>query len=183
MLYISITNQQPDNRLYNNRHEMNDTIRISDIDRYTIQIIEGSLVLTLKEVNNTCDAVDEPRLSEEDFLETNFKGSKIVSCVIKNRKGDIVSDDKNKYRPLLIDIWSSTPLTLFRLNTSFKLRFIKEEAVTDGFNWCPEIKCSFQSKDSKGTIIEILNMVRLNEFTIDINIRLKNGEEVKYKNY
>lgn len=163
---------------------MSDTIRISNIDRYTMQVIEGSLVLTLKEVDNTFDTtVVEPRLSEEDFLKTNFRSSKIVSCVIKNKNGDIISEDNKNYRSVLVDVWACMPLTLFMLNTTFNLRFIKEECIIDGFRWCPELRCSFQNKDSEGTIIEILNMVRLNEFTIDLTIKLKNGEEVNYKNY
>ncbi len=160
------------------------TIRISDINRYTIEYVDRSLVLTLKEVDDTCDAtVVEPRLSEEDFLKTKFRSSKIVSCVIKNKNGDIVSEDRTKYRSVLVDVWACMPLTTFMLNTTFNLRFVKEDCIINGFRWCPEIRCSFQNKDSEGTIIEILNMVRLNEFTIDINIKLKNGEEVNYKNY
>jgi hypothetical protein len=40
---------------------------------------------------------------------------------------------------------------------------------------------SFQSKDARGTLKEILNMVKVNQFTIELSIKLETGRIIHFK--
>jgi len=40
---------------------------------------------------------------------------------------------------------------------------------------------SFQNKDATGTLKEILNMVKVNKFTIELSIKLETGRIVHFK--
>ncbi len=51
-----------------------------------------------------------------------------------------------------------------------------------GYSWCSDINMSFQSKDAKSTLREIINMIKYNKYTINIIIKLENGQIVYYKN-
>ena len=50
-----------------------------------------------------------------------------------------------------------------------------------GYSWCDDIQMSFQNKDAKGTLKEILNMVRVNNFSINLTIKLKTGRIIHFK--
>ena len=65
-------------------------------------------------------------------------------------------------------------------NTKFNFS-LRNENGEKGFNWVPEINMSFQNKDSIGTLKEILNMIRVNKFNIDLSIELKDGSIIHYK--
>ena len=62
-------------------------------------------------------------------------------------------------------------------NTTFNFKLSNENG-DKGYNWSPEINMSFQNKDSKNTLKEIVNMVKLNKYTINICIRLQTNKTV-----
>ncbi len=53
--------------------------------------------------------------------------------------------------------------------TTFNIK-LTNEAKKNGYNWCDDIQLSFQHKDSCGTLREIINMIKINNFTIDLVI-------------
>jgi len=53
----------------------------------------------------------------------------------------------------------------------------------NGYLWCEDINMSFQNKDAKNTIIEILKMIKVNNYYIDLIIKLQTGKIINYKNY
>ena len=50
-----------------------------------------------------------------------------------------------------------------------------------GYKWCPILNLSIQGKDSTHTMKEILNMIKLNSYSIKITIKLKTGAIIKFK--
>jgi len=48
---------------------------------------------------------------------------------------------------------------------------------------CEDINMSFQNKYAKNTIIEILKMIKVNNYYIDLIIKLQTGKIINYKNY
>lgn len=50
-----------------------------------------------------------------------------------------------------------------------------------GYNWNSDINISFQGKDSNGTIKEIINMVKLNNYSLNISIKLETNEIINFK--
>jgi len=115
---------------------------------------------------------------EYDALMEDYRFSIIEECKILNKKGDIVSQN-SVFRGVLIDIWKTMEKQKILENTTFKFKNGNKRGVK-GYNWCEGINMSFQNKDAIGTLREILHLVKLNDFTIDLTIRLKSDETVKF---
>uniref|UniRef100_A0A6C0C516 Uncharacterized protein n=1 Tax=viral metagenome TaxID=1070528 RepID=A0A6C0C516_9ZZZZ len=76
---------------------MSDIIRIPNISKYTQEIINDELILTLKKIY----------LKEDTFNNICLKSSKVNECIVKC--GDEIISNKNRYRSILNDIWISMP--------------------------------------------------------------------------
>jgi hypothetical protein len=148
---------------------MTEQIRIPNIKNYTQEIINGELILTPK----------KQYITENEFNMTNFKGSKVKECIIKNNE-EIISTDKFYYRPILIDIWKFMPTQKILQTTTFNFKLTNEENEK-GYRWCDDIRMSFQNKDAKGTLEEIVNMVKVNKLTIELSIKLETGTIIHFK--
>jgi hypothetical protein len=57
---------------------MTEIIRIPNIEKYTQEIINGELILTLKRVPF------ETYITEDEFNRTILNSSKIVECIVKD---------------------------------------------------------------------------------------------------
>ena len=65
-------------------------------------------------------------------------------------------------------------------NSKFNFK-LENENGKKGYRWCSDIKMSFQSKDAKETLKEILNMVKVNQLTINLSIKLETGRIIHFK--
>ena len=74
---------------------MNDIIQIPNINNYKQEIINNTLILTPIYIN----------VNETELISKEFNNSKINYCIIKDNNDDIVSNDKNKWFPILKDIY------------------------------------------------------------------------------
>jgi predicted helicase len=97
--------------------------------------------------------------------------SKILSCNISN-KNTIISTSKI-YRQILIDIWKTIDKEDLIKTSTFKFK-ITNETGEKGYNWCDQIKMSFPNKCANGCMREILNMIQINKYTINMSIMLVN---------
>ena len=50
-----------------------------------------------------------------------------------------------------------------------------------GYKWCDDIHMSYQNKNAKGTLSEIIKMVKVNKFTINLSIKLKTSQIIHFK--
>ncbi len=66
------------------------------------------------------------------------------------------------------------------VNSTFNLK-LTNGSGEKGYWWCEDLGMSVQSKDAKGTLREILKMIEVNNFTIKLTIKLKNGVIVHLK--
>lgn len=64
--------------------------------------------------------------------------------------------------------------------TTFNFKLTNEKGE-HGYNWNDSIRMSFQSKDSMGTLKEIINMVKVNKFTIKLSIKLETDRIIHFK--
>lgn len=117
-------------------------------------------------------------IKEEALTEDDFTHSTIEECKIVNREGEIVSD-KKKYRGILVDIWKTMEKQTILSNTTFKFKNGNKRGVKN-YNWCEGINMSFQDRDSNAALRELLYMVKVNDYTIDLLITLKTGETVRF---
>ena len=145
-----------------------EVIRIPNIENYDQEIIGGILVLTPK----------KSYIEEFEFMRLSFKGSTILNCSVKDNES--VVSDKKKYRQILVDIWKSMPTQKILQNTNFNFK-LTDEKGEKGFKWCKDINMSFQSKSATVTVKEIINMIHLNKYKIDISIMSDEGMVYHFK--
>ena len=149
---------------------MNNIIRVPNINNYHQAIINNELILT-RFYNY---------ISLDELLDLNLANSKINYCIITDIDKDIISNS-NKYFRILIDIYKSLSASFILQNTTFNIKLTNDNGIK-GYIWCPEINMSVQRKDSNETLKEIIKMINLNNYKIDIEIVLADGTKYNYKN-
>ena len=150
--------------LLNNEHQ----IRIPNIENYIQEIINGELILTPK----------KQYITENELIMTQIKYSTIEECLIK-QKEEIISTKKS-YRGVLIDILKSMPAQQILQTSKFNFKLTNENGEK-GYNWCNDINMSFQDKEALETLKEILHMIKVNNLTINLCIKLETGRIVYFK--
>jgi hypothetical protein len=175
---------------------------LKDISKFQQEIKDGNLILTYKiyNINRYKQELDESKdilylipkityLSNQDIETISLTHSKIINCYIYDEcslegKNELITNElitnELNYRKILIDVWKHMATSKIIQNTTMNIKL--GEHKTKGYNYVDNLKFSFQQKDSLGTFKEICKMVNLNNYTIDIQIRLQNGKEIGYKN-
>lgn len=122
---------------------MTEQIRIPNIENYTQEIINGELILTPK----------KQYITENELNITHITNSTIEECIIKKEEENISTN--TSYRSVLVDIWKSMPTQKILQTTTFNFKLTNENGEK-GYKWCDDIHMSFQNKDARGTLKEIL---------------------------
>ena len=148
-------------------------IRIPDIKNYTQKIVNSELILT-----PIYKSKSKNYITENELNLTQFTHSTIESCVVK--KKDRIISVSTSYRSIVIDIWKTLPTQKILQNTKFNFKLTNEYGKK-GYTWCSDIHMSFQGKNSRDTIREIINMIKINKYTIKIAIKLKTGKIIYFK--
>ena len=150
---------------------MNNIIRIPNINNYQQLIINNELVLT--PIYNY--------ITLDELLDKNLTNSKINYCIITdtNTDNEVISNSI-KYIKILIDIYKYLPASFILQNTTFNIKLTNENG-NRGYTWYSEINMSVQRKEANLTFKEIIKMINLNNYKIDIEIELSNGEKINYK--
>jgi hypothetical protein len=138
---------------------MNDIIKIPNINNYKQEIINNTLILTPIYI-----IVNETELISKE----------LNNSIIKDNNDDIISNDKNKWFPILRDIYISMAASTILQNTTFNIKLTNENG-NKGYDWCHEINMSIQKKDANGTLKEIIKMIKINNYKIDIGIKLSSN--------
>jgi len=146
---------------------MTDIIRIPNIDNYIMTVINGELVLTLI----------RKYLKKEELFRIDLTKSKILFCTIKDYNDKIISTS-NSYMSILIDIYKYLPHQYILQNTTFNIKLTNEYG---DYVYYPEINMSIQHKNANETIKEIINMIVMNTYSLDIRFKLETGEIVNYQ--
>ena len=153
---------------------MTKEIRIPNIQNYTQKIIDGELILTEKKY-----------ITEEEII--NLQPTYwVIDGVIK--KGEqIISTKGNQiyysvldyYRSILVDIYKSMPAQQILQNTKLNFKLSNENGKK-GYKWCSDINMSFQYQNTKETLKEIINMIKVNKMSIQLSIKLETGEIIYF---
>lgn len=167
------------------------SIEIKDISKYKKEIINNKLVITqtinnLEQYEQELDQDNDilylkPKIVYSDFekiCSLPLKFSKIISTNICKLDGELITD-KLKYRKILIDIWKSMTASKILQNTTMNIKL--GEHNEKGYNYCNDLKFSFQDKDSHGTLKEISKMIKINNYKMDLKIQLGNGNQINFR--
>ena len=140
-----------------------DTIIIPNVEDFRQQIINGSLVLT--RINNFID--------EATLFQKNLRGSTITECKINN-----INNDIKKYKKLLIYLYSTTDIEIILRNTI--LNISQQEIYDKGFEYYNQLGLSIQGADARRTLKEIINIIKIKNYSMELKIKLKNDEVVYF---
>jgi hypothetical protein len=138
----------------------NKSIIIPNIDKYNIQFIDGKLILILKKLY----------LTDKDISHYDLRRSEIIECKFNK---EVMQ--KPSYIKLLKMIWKQMPINKIIQNTIFNIKLSIENIDGDSnYTWIDDLNFAFQPKNTNKTMKEIINMCKLNNFTIEITIKLEN---------
>jgi hypothetical protein len=157
---------------------MSEVIRIENIQSYTLVISDNTLTLTPKELGNL---TEEPEILTEDKLRMlDFRNVTIKSSVIKS--DSTIISEKTTLVCALFDILNSMTReqVIETTNLNYILNHNKEDGTGD-YYWSRVLNMSFYCAINDNDIIkEILHMVKINNYTINFSIKLKNGKIVNF---
>jgi hypothetical protein len=112
-----------------------------------------------------------------DFLKNDFRFSKIINCIINDKVLNV-----HNYKPIIIYIYNQIEDKNFIIKNTV-LNIIEGNFNDKGFNFFPKHNISVQGADAIKTIKEIINMCSVCNFKLELEIKLKNENIIKFKNY
>jgi hypothetical protein len=150
---------------------MSDIIRVANIENYTIEFINGDLIFTPK----------KSYITDEDLILELVPTSRIDECIVINTEEcETISKFQKSYRMILIDIWKSMPSQKILQTTSFNIKLTNENDL-NGYKWCPEINMSVQAKDQHETLKEIIKLVKINNYSLSLSLKISNNDIICFK--
>jgi len=157
---------------------MNEIIRIPNINNYEVKIINNELFLIpiLSKLRNYIT-------NEEELFRKDLTNSSIIYCIIKDNDNFIEIPANYPHIRCLINLYTKFPKSFILSKTKLKVSLKKENYNNIGFIYYPEIEMSIDDKDTNESLKEIMNMIRINNFKIELGIVLSNGDNIYYKNF
>jgi hypothetical protein len=156
------------------------TIVIPRIHEYTQRVVHTSLVLdrivprTVVKKNPTLLPKPMPTicyLDETELFQYNFTGSKIVWCKLND---DLYETPKYAF---IIKILCQMMTLYARWQYTYYTRNIKAGVINErGFKYNKKLRVSFRGVDANHALHEIINITKLMNYKIELEILLKTGE-------
>ena len=118
---------------------------------------------------------------------TNFYYSEIIALKVKDINNNVISENRKKYQTVLKDIWSTMRKEFLLDNTTYNMREIDEnnEDIINESDLSrviiTNLSVSIRGKDAKGAIKEIIKLVKLNNYSIEMYLKLRNSDIFYYK--
>lgn len=116
-------------------------------------------------------------LTERQLLSQSITGCMLDECEIRTRDGKKVSSGRMMWDLLLVDIWKSIPRQKLLENTTFNFK----ENLEKGYYWCREINLACQYKGQDESLKEIITLVKANDLTIDLSIKVSPNNFIGFK--
>jgi hypothetical protein len=163
---------------------MSEPIIIHNISGYTIQIIDNNLILNkIDNRSNVAEKLNSTQkitsITEDELTKLCVSKSTIKECIVKNNEKIITN--KTLYSSIMKDIWKEMHKThTFNINQST----YKFEDTKKGKNqlYFREIDKYYWGKIANETLKEILNMIKISQYTIELSIILENKDTIYYTN-
>lgn len=169
-----------------------EALEIHNISKYKYEEKNGDLVLTLtiphfkyynKKKDNDILKLESTinYINKEQLSLTSLTNSEILECVVKDEEHNNIKFESLKFKRILIDIYKTIPTSFIFQNSTMNVDLGDKLNGQKGYQYHEDIGLSIQSKDSNGTFKEICNVVSLNNYNLDIIIKLGNGDKIGYK--
>tara|TARA_Y100001970_G_scaffold200609_1_gene244042 strand:+ start:69 stop:560 length:492 start_codon:yes stop_codon:yes gene_type:complete len=146
-----------------------DTINITTIDNdSTIEYTEQNNALIIRSNKSNY-------ITEEELLNTDLTHSEILTSEISD--DNMILSNKTKYNPLFRDILK----TINRKSVQDNFPCKEGDINKKNYNYCSQLNLSFKSNDSNCIIKKIIKAVKLNNYNMDISIKLENDQIINFK--
>ena len=110
-------------------------------------------------------------LSEKELFKKTLEFSKVKECKINNEDINIFG-----YKTILVYIYNKMDRTTIIKNT--KLNCKEEKLNSKGFSYYEKFNLSIQGADAEKTLSEIINMIKVKKWNIQLQIQLKENNEI-----
>ena len=145
---------------------MTENIVYTDVELITYDKYTGTVVL--KPII--------PVLNEVEVMDLPLQHAKLLDgCTIN----EIPFPEITKFAGVMRKLYSDTRLNTIQDNTTMNIT--TEKRNTDGYRYYPALGFSYQSKNTKGTLIEIIQMCRVKHYSLELKIQLKDGRIVLFR--
>jgi hypothetical protein len=152
---------------------------IKNYKEYYLSFVDNDLICTPKDTHVRMITPNNDYISEDEFNNIDMTKSKILECIVKS--GEEIISKKTHYASILKDIWTTMPRQLV-LNTNIIRKKESNENGKNGYLWYENLQLSYRSADAITTMKEIMHMIKVNGYSIDITIRLANENIIKFRN-
>ena len=142
---------------------MENTIIIQNIQEFSQKILDGNLVLTRI----------QPFVDEATLFENDLSRSHITECKFNNNVVHI-----RNYNQLLICIYYSSNMETLFQNTI--LNIMQDEFYEKGFRYYDFLGISIQGANTRRLLKEIINITKIQNFKLELKIKLKNNEIIRF---
>ena len=116
-----------------------------------------------------------PVLNDVEIVDENLFDAKLLETII-NR---IPFPKITKFAGAMRKTYATMPVNKILENTTMNIT--TEERNTEGYRHHPALGFSYQSKDTKGTLREIIQMCRVQNYSLELKIQLKDGRIVLFR--
>ena len=137
-------------------------ITITNIDQYTVEIMNGTLIATRK----------THFLTEEELFKKDLVDNSLLECKINNE----VVNVRLKYASLLKYILLPMPTETILEHT--RLNMVRGEKKVKGYRYNEDLGLSIQGVDGPKTLKEVFNMARVKGLSLLLKIKLNTGNIV-----
>lgn len=137
------------------------------LSEYDLEVKDGEIILTKK------------KISGGELIALNLVGSKVTECSVFSMS-KIISK-KTNIRHILNDIWYSMDINDILKHSSFSMKN-KNDNAEYGYLYDDKLKLFIKGKNINDTLKELLQMIKLNKYFIDIRIKLKDNTVINYTN-
>jgi len=147
--------------------DANSQLVINNISKYSFQIINNNLYLTPLEIYLKDYEVYRYELKKSEIIEASFN--------------DMIIKSPSYYKVLKI-IWKKTPINIILQHTIFNFKLdIDSIKGDDSYIWNEEINLAFQTRNLNHTFKEIVNMCKINNYKINLKIKLSNDNIILFR--
>ena len=119
--------------------------------------------------------IEEIEVDSIELFKKDLTKSSIVECKINDK-----NIQKKKYRPILIELYEQTDRDIILDKTSLT-GISTEEINGKGYKYYEQLDLYIQGVDGPCTLREIINIIKIKNFKMELKIKLKNGELIKFR--
>ena len=166
-------------------HILKEIIKMINVNKYNIKLsikLETCTIINFKkkfQENINDDLLLTPKkkyITENELNKIDFTFSKIKMCIVKNK--EIIISNHTNYNHIFCDILD----TMTKEIILEKLCYTKEsDKKKEGYYWSSKHKIEWRGKDASSALKEILKIIKINEYSIELSIKLKNDEIINFK--